>query len=67
MEYLLVLWPWVQELMDYPWFRKECYLMQGHSDQVNFDSSYFVPCRRLHELDADSVIAIMDGFYVLNE
>ena len=51
LEYELVLWPEVQELMEYPWFRKECYLMQGVEDQAHFDSSYFVPKKRLWEVE----------------
>src|SRR5579872_4440541 len=41
--YLLVRWPWVQELMEYEWFRQECYLHQAFDDQDHLDSAYFVP------------------------
>ena len=52
-EYVLIVWPWVQELMEYPWFRKECYLMQGFDDQEHFDSAYFVPKKRIDELSEE--------------
>ncbi len=53
-EYVLVVWPWVQQLMDYSWFRAECYLMQGLAGQEHFDSSYFVPKKRIEELDEET-------------
>jgi len=54
-EYILIIWPWVQELMGYPWFRKEYYLMQGFPDQEHFDSSYFVPKKRIEELGVETI------------
>jgi hypothetical protein len=50
-EYVLVLWPWVQELMEYLWFRKECYLLVAFDDQEHIDSAYFVPKRRIEEIE----------------
>ncbi|WP_374950245.1 hypothetical protein [Mucilaginibacter sp.] len=47
--YLLVQWPWVQELMEYNWFRKECLLHHAFDDQEYLDSAYFVPVKRMHE------------------
>jgi len=55
-DFVLVLWPEVQELMRFPWFRKECYLMQGFPDQVHYDSSYFVPKKRIEEIDWEEVL-----------
>jgi hypothetical protein len=49
-EYLLVLWPWCQELMKYDWFRKECYLLLASDDQEQFDGAYFVPKHRLEKI-----------------
>jgi hypothetical protein len=48
--YVLVCWPWVQELMEYPWFRPECCLYQAFDDQEHLDSAYFVPLGRLREI-----------------
>ncbi len=52
-EYVLVVWPFVQELMEYPWFRTECYLLQALEGQKHLDSSYFVPKKRIQELTTD--------------
>jgi hypothetical protein len=49
-EFILVIWPDSQELMDYPWFDKECFLMQGTGDQPHYDASYFVPRERIDEI-----------------
>ncbi|MEO7214202.1 hypothetical protein [Mucilaginibacter sp.] len=49
--YRLVQWPWVQELMEYEWFRQECYLHQAFDDQPYFDSAYFVPIERIIEIN----------------
>lgn len=54
-EYILVLWPYVQELMSYNWFRKECYLLQGFPEQEHHDSSYFVPKERIAALPAEVI------------
>jgi hypothetical protein len=54
-EYVLVVWPFVQELMEYPWFRTECYLMQGLEGQDHYDSSYFVPKMRIQALGLEGV------------
>jgi hypothetical protein len=48
--YVLVQWPWVQELMEYGWFRKECYLHQAFDGQPYPPSAYFVPIGRIHAL-----------------
>ena len=45
--YLLVKWPYVQDLMDYAWFQKECYLHQPFPEQEYFPSAYFVPLARI--------------------
>ncbi len=37
----------------YPWFDRECYLMQGWEGQDHYDSSYFVPKKRIDELGAE--------------
>lgn len=49
--YILVKWPWVQELMEYDWFRQECLLHQAFDDQEYLSSAYFVPVARLMEID----------------
>ena len=54
MEYLLIVWPDVQELMDYPFFRKECYLLQAFDDQHDYGGAYFVPKARLEEIGRDN-------------
>ncbi|HEY8931424.1 MAG TPA: hypothetical protein VIM55_19630 [Mucilaginibacter sp.] len=41
--YVLILWPYVQELMGYDWFRAECILYMPFDDQTRHDSAYFVP------------------------
>jgi hypothetical protein len=48
--YVLIEWPWVQELMEHEWFRNECYLHQAFEDQPHLDSAYFVPLVRLRQL-----------------
>jgi hypothetical protein len=45
--YVLVKWPEVQDLMEYEWFKPECYLHQGFDDQQYLSSAYFVPLTRL--------------------
>jgi hypothetical protein len=49
--YVLVVWPEVQELMEYEWFRPECILYQAVSEQQYFDSAYFVPLKRIIEIE----------------
>ena len=49
--YELVKWPEVQELMDYDWFTKECFLYNAIEDQEQLSSAYFVPIRRIMEID----------------
>ena len=49
--YTLVQWPWVQELMEYDWFRQDCYLHQAFDDQIYHDSAYFVPVLRIVEIN----------------
>jgi len=49
--YVLIRWPFVQDLMDYDWFREESILYQAFEDQEYLDSSYFVPVTRLHEIE----------------
>jgi len=49
--YILVLWPESQTLMEYDWFREECYLLQALSEQEHLDSAYFVPVQRLKEIE----------------
>lgn len=48
--YVLILWPEVQDLMRYDWFRSECRLHQAFDDQEHLDSAYFVPLKRIMEL-----------------
>ena len=48
--YVLVKWPFVQDLMGYEWFRKECYLHNAFHDQEYLDSAYFVPITRIMEI-----------------
>jgi hypothetical protein len=49
--YVLVLWPEVQNLMEYKWFRPESILYQARSEQQHFDSAYFVPLNRIIEIE----------------
>ena len=49
--YVLVQWPTVQELMEYDWFYKECYLQQAMESQEYLNSAYFVPLSRLNEIE----------------
>ncbi|HAL81512.1 MAG TPA: hypothetical protein DCO83_04145 [Mucilaginibacter sp.] len=49
--YELVKWPEVQELMDYDWFTKECFPCTSFEGQEQLSSAYFVPIRRLMEID----------------
>lgn len=50
-EYVLVLWPEVQELMEYSWFDAECHLLNPLEDQEHYNSAYFVPKERIQELE----------------
>jgi hypothetical protein len=52
--YVLITWPWVQELMEYNWFRNECILYQAFDEQQHLDSAYFVPIVRLSEIESDT-------------
>ncbi|HZY38140.1 MAG TPA: hypothetical protein VFE53_15900 [Mucilaginibacter sp.] len=49
--YVLVQWPWVQELMGYEWFQQDCYLQQAFDDQEYLSSAYFVPVTRVIEIN----------------
>lgn len=49
--YVLIHWPWVQELMDYNWFRRDCCLHQAFEDQEYHSSAYFVPLSRIIEIN----------------
>ncbi len=51
MEYVLVQWPEVRDLMAYSWFDAECYLINPLEDQEHYNSAYFVPKHRLTELE----------------
>tara|TARA_R110002074_G_scaffold132014_1_gene274813 strand:+ start:447 stop:647 length:201 start_codon:yes stop_codon:yes gene_type:complete len=48
-EYILIIFPEVQEYMTEKWFRQECYLCQAFEDQEHIDSAYFVPKDRVKE------------------
>jgi hypothetical protein len=48
--YILILWPMVQDLMEYTWFRKECILYNAFEEQEYHDSAYFVPIQRMLEV-----------------
>jgi len=41
--YVLIRWPYVQDLMEYHWFNPECYLYKSFGLQ----RSYFVPIGRI--------------------
>ena len=48
--FVLIRWPFVQELMEYEWFRPECRLRHAFEDQEYLSSAYFVPLSRLLEV-----------------
>ena len=48
--YVLIKWPFVQDLMEYSWFRSECLLYQPFDDHEYLDSAYFVPLKRIYEI-----------------
>jgi hypothetical protein len=52
--YILVKWPFVQDLMEYDWFRSECLLHQAFEEQEYLDSAYFVPLKRIYEVKNDA-------------
>lgn len=52
--YVLIKWPFVQDLMNYDWFRTECLLYQAFEEQEHLDSAYFVPLKRLYEVKDES-------------
>ncbi len=48
MEYVLVLWPEVQQYMDEPWFRNEaCLYTAPFESEDHHDSAYFIPKERI--------------------
>lgn len=51
--YVLVKWPFVQDLMEQSWFRAECILYQSFDEQEYLDSAYFVPLKRLYQFRED--------------
>jgi len=51
MEYVLVLWPDVRELMQFEWFDAECHLLNPLEDQEQYNSAYFVPKHRLEAIE----------------
>ncbi len=60
MKYLLIVWPYSQNLMDKEWFN-ECCL----ANQEGFpDSSYFVPEIRINSLSTKELNDIMDGILI---
>ena len=53
-EYVLVLFPDVQDYMTEKWFRQDAYLCQPREHQEHIDSAYFIPKDRVI-LDKDKV------------
>lgn len=49
--YMLVKWPESQLIMDEEWFDKECHLADMERDPDVGSSAYFVPVKRLNELE----------------
>lgn len=45
--YTMITFPEIQDYMEEPWFKEECYLVQAFEDQPHFDSAYFVPIARV--------------------
>ncbi|MGF7040093.1 hypothetical protein [Mucilaginibacter lappiensis] len=52
--YILVKWPFVQDLMEYDWFKSECLLYNAFEEQEHIDSAYFVPLKRIYEVKDDT-------------
>lgn len=52
--YILVKWPFVQDLMEYSWFKSECLLYNAFEEQEDIDSAYFVPLKRIYEVKDDA-------------
>jgi len=50
--YVLIFWPYVQELMGYDWFCAECILYMAFDGQPPHDSAYFVPLERIKEIES---------------
>jgi len=53
--YILVQWPFVQDLMEYNWFRAERLLYQSFEEQEYLDSAYFVPVKCMVEVQAGDI------------
>ena len=47
--YVLIPWPDVQGLMEYRWFRAECFRHHPPPDRAG-ESAYFVPISRIMEI-----------------
>jgi hypothetical protein len=45
--FVVVAWPYVQDLFDYDWFESECYLQLSEQESDVTPVSYFVPISRL--------------------
>jgi hypothetical protein len=49
--YMLVQWPASQLIMDEEWFDSECHLADTHKAPELGNSAYFVPVKRLGDLE----------------
>ena len=49
--YALVLDPELQGLTEYDWFRSECVIFKEFADHPYLSTAYFVPLRRLIEIN----------------
>ncbi|MDR3695594.1 hypothetical protein [Mucilaginibacter sp.] len=49
--YEIVYWPQVLKYMIYDWFTLECFLCVSLEEDVVLSTTYFVPIRRIMEID----------------
>lgn len=53
--YTIITWPEIQNLMEFDWFKSECYLINDDKGVEEFGSSaYFVPTNRITELEPNN-------------
>lgn len=56
--YVLIEWPYVQDLMSQPWFATDCMLYQATDEQEQLPQAYFVPMERFAEAINQGLICL---------
>ncbi|WP_462265123.1 hypothetical protein [Mucilaginibacter sp.] len=56
--YILLQWPYVQDLMEQSWFQSDCILYQPTQDQEHLPQAYFIPMERFAEAIQQKLIVL---------